>query len=588
MNTPSPTTFAVTLKRFLTVCLLSFVPVTVLVAQDATPTTLLPDIDPQDIEIRGDFEVRFPGITRQPILGFSPRPRVFQIDPNRMPFIETPEQVVASLPVSELDRPAPPPFRFYSKPERFRLWSTTGIGNYMSPEADVYAELPISERTVLAGTFHNFSSGSYLEGDTDQTSSFRNMDGSFRAIHYAGKRSRWEVGFTGRSDRNHLPITTIQADPVGPILLVSSPDNNIESLGVHAGYRNTRNALSFTDIQLGYRSFNAETGEVAGLGLPAISGSNTFQEQLLTARLQNSWTGSLPGHVFTVSAGARYGSTELAGGESDPWLVSDAGFTFRARIGHALRAEVGIRGYYGSDAVKSSQVFMYPELGLRYDISDRLTLRATAAGFVENAGIEGMSEINRRIFSYATPENERGIRLRGGAEFEVMQGFRVQSGITFSRYTRHVAFSLQPGTDDLLTFNYLPEANIFRWDLSTWYDFIPERLNAFGGIYIQSSTDANGDRIAFRENVGISAGGIYRHSERLRFHVWADYTGSRKVEPGRSENGFLLVGSKVDVWASRDIGAYIKITNMLNQSYSQWTGYKELPAQVFGGIMIKL
>jgi hypothetical protein len=587
MKTPSPSTFASPLIRFLTVCLLSLAPVTLLIAQDATPTTLLPDIDPQDIEIRGDFQVRFPGITRQPILGFNPRPRVFQIDPNRMPFIETPEQVVASLPVSELDRPAPPPFVFYQKPERFRLWSTTGIGNYMSPEADVFLEIPIRQRTLVGGSFHNFSSGSYLGDDTDQTSSFRNMNGALQAVHYAGNRSRWEAGLTARSDRNHLPITEIsQTAPLAP--LVSSPDNNIGSFGMHAGYRNTRNAVSFTDVQIGYRAFNAETGEVAGLPLTAEAGPNTFSEQLISARLKNSWAGRMPGQILNVSGGVRYGNVELADTQQESWIVSDMGLSFQARVGHAFRAEVGIRGYYAQDAIKSGQLLLYPELGLQYDLNDRLTLRGNVEGFVENAGLEGHSEVNRRVFAYTMPENERGVRLRAAAEYEIMQGFRVQSGIGYTRFTRHAAYALQPGSRNLLTYAYSDGANVLKWDISTWYDLIPDQLNAYGGIYIQSSTDRNGDRIAFRENVGVSAGGIYRFNERLRVHLWADYTGSRKVEPGRSENGFLLLGTKVDVWASRDIGAYIKITNMLNQSYSQWTGYNELPAQVFGGIMIKL
>ena len=72
-----------------------------MVAQDAGGT-LLPEIDPQDIEIRGDFTARFTGITRQPILGFSPTPRVYRINPNRMPFIESQAQVVASLPIRDI------------------------------------------------------------------------------------------------------------------------------------------------------------------------------------------------------------------------------------------------------------------------------------------------------------------------------------------------------------------------------------------------------------------------------------------------------------------------------------------------------
>src|SRR6056297_3363852 len=78
--------------------------------QQSDENSMLPEIDPQDIEIRSQFKARFPGLRRQPILGFDPTPRVYQIDPNRQPFMETQEQVVANLPVSELSRPNPPAY----------------------------------------------------------------------------------------------------------------------------------------------------------------------------------------------------------------------------------------------------------------------------------------------------------------------------------------------------------------------------------------------------------------------------------------------------------------------------------------------
>ncbi|KPP99675.1 MAG: hypothetical protein HLUCCA01_06520 [Bacteroidetes bacterium HLUCCA01] len=574
------------LKHLLTVSLFLLVP-GILSAQDASPSTLLPDIDPQDIEIRGDFEVRFPGIRRQPILGFNPRPRVFQIDPDRLPFLETPEQVVTSLPVSDLERPSPPVYTFYRHPDRFRLWSTTGIGNYMAPEADVYLEVPLSEKTTAAASVNHFSSADYLDSADGQTSSFRNLHGDLNLVHYAGERSRWQLNLNGRSDRNHLPVTSIaQADPAADPL-ISRPDNNIGVLGAQLAYRNTRNARSYTDLKAEYSSFNAETGGVAGLAASSAD-VNSFKEQLLVTAVEQVWTGSRPGNTMSVSAGASYGMTELAIGSEGNWLLANLGTTFRTRIGYQLSVEAGGRAYYGSDEVKDQQVLLYPEIRLQYRLSDLITLRGVLEGVVQNQGIHGISRVNRRLFMYTSPENERGVRFSGSAEYEAMDGLKVQSTLSYGRYTRMGAFALQPGTDNLLTQVYLDGGSVIRWETSTWYDLQPERIQAYGGFYVQSVTDRNGERVAFRENIGLRLGGVYRFTDQLRVHAWSDYTGSRRVAPGRSENGYLLLGVKADVWASKDIGAYIKITNMLNQSYATWTGYDELPAQVFGGIMIKL
>lgn len=586
MSTPFTTMITGILKRFLSALILSFAPY-VLAAQDATPSTLLPDIDPQDIEIRGEFQARFPGIMRQPILGFNPRPRVFQIDPNRMPFIETPEQVVASLPISELDRPAPPSYQFHRHPERFRLWSTTGIGNYMAPEADVYLELPVSDRTIVTGNFHNLSSGSYLEDDSEQTSSFRNMNGGLGVIHYAGKRSRFDLGLTGRADRNHLPRTG--ARPV----LGDAPYNNIGVLGANLGYRYSKNAFSFWDVALDASSFNTNNDVFYDF----ISDDNRFKENRIGAAIRKDWATQRPGNVLSITSGVAYADYELLGYTtsvnpvlnevSDSWMVANAGLAFRTRIGYALRASVGGRFFYAQDAIDDGSYYLYPELTLEYQMLDRLKLSGAIEGFVRNQGLIGHSEVNRRLYSYGTPENERGFSISSSAEYEIMEGFKVQSGINYTRYNRHSVFSIVPNTAELLTYRYIDDANVFKWDISTWYDVIPEKLHAFGGVYVQTNTDDDGNRIAFRENIGASAGGVLRYTDRTRFHLWADYTGSRKIAPGRSENGYFLLNAKVDVWASRDIGAYVKITNLLNQSYTKWVGYDELPAQVYGGVMIK-
>lgn len=84
--------------------------------------TLLPEINPQDIEIRSEFRARFPGLRRQPILGFNPKPRVFQIDPNRMPFMESREQAVASIAITQLDRPEPPARSVLPTPSRTNVY----------------------------------------------------------------------------------------------------------------------------------------------------------------------------------------------------------------------------------------------------------------------------------------------------------------------------------------------------------------------------------------------------------------------------------------------------------------------------------
>jgi len=139
-------------------------------SENTTQNTLLPEIDPQDIEIRSEFKARFPGLRRQPILGFDPQPRVFQIDPNRKPFMETREEVVANVPVSQLSRPAPPLQDYINIPERYSGFLRAGFGRFTTPELQGFYTHLFNPTSLLTGALDFSSSDEHLD---QQASSFR-------------------------------------------------------------------------------------------------------------------------------------------------------------------------------------------------------------------------------------------------------------------------------------------------------------------------------------------------------------------------------------------------------------------------------
>lgn len=585
-------------------------------SQDTTPGTLLPDIDPQDIEIRGDFTARFPGIMRQPILGFSPRPRVFQIDPNRMPYLESAEQVVASLPLSDLERPQPSAYSFYKRPEQFSLWGSLGIGNYMAPEADFYLGIPVGRKTVINGNLNSVSSGSYLEND-EQPSSFRNTDAGLGLTHYAGKNSRIDLGFNLRSDMNHLVksnfIVPVYTMPVGlPMDFQTfaeqdiTPTNTINAYGGHFGYRFQKNHVSFVDLTLESQYFDAGVEQLnrfaSSTDSTGVVRDAIFKELKHGGMLNADWALSSPGNVLGIQVGGTYSDYILDGAGKEQWYIGQAAALYKTRIGYALQTTVGLRGFYAKDANREAGFFLYPELQLSYRLTPEFRLKGDIRGFVENKGLNGLSRTNRRLFNYSDPENERGILGRASLELDLYEGLKVQSGIQYSYFLRHGYYALaselevnngelrtrHDPSNELLTYGYLNGANIIRWDAAVWYDLMPDKFTFYTNIYAQWHGDEDGNEIPFRENFGASAGGTYTVSPRTRAQLWVDYTGGRKVADGRDDvNGYILLNAKFDFWASKEIGAYIKVTNLMDQRYTRWVGYEELPAQVYGGVMIK-
>jgi len=77
-------------------------------AQDDRGQTVLPDIAPRIVEIRGQLEIELPSLRRQPLVGFNPPPRVAPIPAERTPYAEEYKQTNAELPPSPLAPPQPP------------------------------------------------------------------------------------------------------------------------------------------------------------------------------------------------------------------------------------------------------------------------------------------------------------------------------------------------------------------------------------------------------------------------------------------------------------------------------------------------
>jgi len=75
-------------------------------SNDST-NTILPNLSPQEVEIRGQLEISFPSLQRQPLIGFNPPPRVPEIPEGYIPFLEAYKLSGTSLPNQRGDFDAP-------------------------------------------------------------------------------------------------------------------------------------------------------------------------------------------------------------------------------------------------------------------------------------------------------------------------------------------------------------------------------------------------------------------------------------------------------------------------------------------------
>lgn len=557
--------------------------------QEQGEGTLLPEIDPQDIEIRSQFRARFPGLSRQPILGFDPQPRVFQIDPNRMPFMESRDDVVASLPVSQLSRPRPPSYVPMDYAPDINAWGSGGFGNFLTSEARFWGATKFNESKSYVGGDLDYSSAAegHLE---DQPSTFRNLRGNVEFGTKLDPRTQLDLHAGGHNDFNYSP-----GFPVGRF----GPDSSVgrrtmQGLNLGGELRRMRNGVQGWSVNAGIRTF--ELSQQGGVG-EDVTGELSLNG---TARYQ--WAGSHPQETWQVRASARGGFYEGSRDTDIPWhtlggaLVYDRLFNYSTKV----TAEAGIYSTY--NRAQEGLVRFGGKLNLKHWISDRLTLEASLEARPELATREELSARNRFLFT------ETGLthnyRMEGSAEisYTLYDESALYGGVSYRRgdnrpvFLYDQAFSLPSG--QLLPAAYkvfYRESTVARLYGGITHALVPERFwfNAEGYVQVPRLQEEfiyhDGDRIPFMENWGISGSLSFRPVDRVTVEGWADLMGSREAALAPDElDAVFLLGARADVEITGSLGVYAKFVNLLSQEYQQWYGFTERPLQVMGGVTLKL
>jgi len=569
------------MNRFLSFTALLFIFVTVtrpLAAQNkqGKDNSLLPEIDPQDIEIRSQFKARFPGLRRQPILGFDPTPRVYQIDPNRKPFMETPEQVVANLPVSKLSRPEPPAYIPLQYSSNISAFGRFGIGNYVSPEAKFWGVRHINPKSYVGGDFDYSSSDGHLD---NQNSSFRFFNANGEYATKLSSRDRLDVDGGIQSSFNQMFDLSAAS---------GIPDNarqEYDGFNVGAEFQHFKNSITGWKAQANIRYYNTNLKNAASL-------SGTSQERVYRGSIAKRWAGSHVNETFTIKVGAKGGNYDNNTISGDNWLTGQGGVSYHRLFDYSTNVTADVNAYYVSDAV-DSKVYFGPSLKIDQPLLDMLdlTVKGSAEPYVNT--VEQLHSQNR--FLNVNNTLLHTYRIKGTAELSLdyssvgTLNFGVQYE-DYSNYPVYMRTSAGGPTPDYLFYqvNYM-DAYKARAYASVAHQIIPEKFWLNAKVYIQSPHIKNGGRIPYEEKVGAHSSLGVRPFDKLSIEAWADYVGSRKTFQTRQKlNGFLLLGGKVDFDISDHFGAYVKLVNLLNQDYQVWQGYTERPFQVYGGVTVKL
>ena len=320
------------LSRLATLALLGACAAAPAFAQTTPPAQdELPDLTPQEFEIRGELQISLPDLRRQPLTGFGPPPRTYVVPAERAPLVLPYGQDLAALDRLRL-APPPAPVATLRQPTWGRL-ALSG-GRYAARAAELDVASVASGRT-LYGRFGYTGQTSYQPfSSLDLDAPENRISGLLGGRFDVGSGIELQVEGDGFYDRYRLYGATIAT------LLDQQPDR-VGGGGMGEVKATGRGSVPF-DVAARYRaaSYQIEAGADDGTTYDA-------DFELYEGRVE------LDGRVEPVRAlalDAGFATGGFGGGIGSDVQSYSAGGLVQLRLGWA-RASAGARllGYAASD-----------------------------------------------------------------------------------------------------------------------------------------------------------------------------------------------------------------------------------------------
>ncbi|MEQ9264805.1 MAG: hypothetical protein RLN81_06260 [Balneolaceae bacterium] len=540
--------------------------------------SLLPEINPQDIEIRSEFKARFPGLRRQPILGFNPKPRVFRIDPNRMPFMETRDEAVANIAISELDRPTPPLKTLLKTPPRTTGYVKAGIGTFITPELQGYLYSGINEKSSISGNVDYRSSDGHL---SDQQSGFRYLDGNAGFNSQLNEDTRLTVSGGVLSDFNRM----YNLDPIFQGLIGETAKKEYLGFGIKGTIVKTENALEGWDLNVSANVFDVD--------LDAGSGAQTgeVKEQVFESAFSKNWAGKKLYETFHLNISARTGNYESSTVQSQEWLDLLGSLEYRKLINFSTHISANAGLAYISDGF-SKRLYFAPEVKVRYNLKDAVVITGKAFGAPTMTTSQEHHSRNRFLDTNTILKHSYTSGVYGEIAFQVLEGNRLFGGISYELTKDYAYYQRSTQTVVGSDFSLFYDTNYDKATVFELFGGITQQLVAekfwFDARFYARRPKLSGTDIPFEERLGLNGSLSYKPMDKVTISSWAEYIGKREA-PSATEDlkAFALLSGEAEYQISNSFGVYLKVLNILGQKYEVWHGYEERPFQVFGGLTFK-
>ena len=347
--------------------------------QPDTSQQKLPEIAPQEFEIRGELQLSFPSLKRQPLRGFASPPTIPSVPPDHTPFVESYKQDLEDLPES-LPTPTSVTQSVAETKTPQRGYIEVGGGRYASRFAGARYAVDLSPRQSLS-----------VHADYDGTQGFSPYSGAASDLETPSDDVGGGVQFRSRHDSfsiqtrafGSLTDYTLYGQPG---LTSDAPSRSGSRLGARGQLRTFGRIES--QLGIGYTSTGYTTDPLSGSSQEISEG-----RLALDGRLEFP-IGSLDSYLDASLSRSSY-SGDVSGSPSGFAVSGGAGTEVWSTDRLSVEAGVRVLSYSapedpGATDDTENGTYVMPEARATYALTSSLTAFAENTPHLRDDGLNGL------------------------------------------------------------------------------------------------------------------------------------------------------------------------------------------------------
>lgn len=362
---------------------LFFVPSPSQAQQPDTSKQKLPEIAPQEFEIRGELQLSFPSLKRQPLRGFASPPTIPTVPPDHTPFVESYKQSLKRLPES---RPAPTSVgSSVAKTEAPQQgFFEVGGGRYASRFAEARYAVDFSPQQSLS-----------VHADYDGTQGFSPYSGAASDLETPSDDLAGDIEF--RSQHDGFSIQTRALGSLSDYTLYGQPGLTSDApsrTGRRLGARGRLRTFGRIEsrLGLGYTSTGYTTDPASASSVDVTEGRLD-----LNGRIEGSIAG-LSSYLDASLTRSSY-SGDTAGSPSGLSISGGAGAEVFTTDRLSVEAGVRVLNYSAPRQPRTTDntedgTYIMPEVRASYAVTSGLTAFAENDPRLQDEGLHGLYGAN--------------------------------------------------------------------------------------------------------------------------------------------------------------------------------------------------